>query len=182
MELKTVIVSKWVLLIVFTFLITLLIFAKSWGHNKIFFPILSITVFLVKTYLGTYTESYETGYSLPDHNIFIDYGCAGINYFIICILTFSHSLYKYRYKEELPNILVLTKHLGFILIYSSSITIFANAVRIICSIQYKALKTIIPSLDFGWMHLAIGSFIYLLFLLIFFYIFLHFIFKRHEPI
>jgi len=99
----------------------------------------------------------ESGYYHEDLNILINKSCSGANFFI---LTFSMLviILIHKFERHLSKILFILFSLGISFVF----TIFVNTSRIIILTQINALK-----LDrFHWSHEAVGSFIYLLFLIV----------------
>ena len=101
-----------------------------------------------------------TGYVSADGRLVLDRGCSGLNFFVICLLLggVSPLLSEVRRWRLLRvGLVVLLAALPF--------TVFANVSRVLALLVFARL---VPQvLHPGVLHLAVGTFVYLIFLLLF---------------
>lgn len=114
---------------------------------------------LVQNSTGVFSP--ENGYYHQKLNCTIEKSCSGFNFWIICFLVFAFTGFKFLKRENLSIL--------FALLISYVLTVFVNASRIITALFFQEL---IPEISkkYEWSHQAIGIFIYLFFLILFYFI------------
>ncbi len=114
---------------------------------------------------ASYHFSGETGYLFPSLNITIERSCSGVNFFVMAFCMVSISTLPF-YKTAFRKTLALT---GFTFA-AFLFTILANSSRIIIAVNSLRWSDIFYTLGTDDMHLYQGSFIYLFFLILFYFL------------
>ncbi len=132
-------------------------------HDQLLF-ILKPTNILVEFFTGS-SSIYDAtqGYYYPDLHITIEKSCSGFNFWLI---SFALSVFvSLNYiKTKIAKILITP---GMLLL-SYILTLFVNTSRILASIKANHFVETFSDHPIDWLHQAEGSFIYLLFLILFY--------------
>ncbi len=157
--------------IVFILIIILLLSLKLF-YNKLntasFLWILYPTIFLIEIFTGNKFIFYiDKGFVSFNEIITINKSCAGIN---LLILTAFLSLYiLFNKKTKIYNQLIWIIPY---LLFSYFFTIISNAIRISFSILFEPIRlnsSILKSAN-NWIHQGIGSFIFLISILLYYFL------------
>lgn len=102
----------------------------------------------------------NTGYYHPELNIEIDRSCSGFNFWMIVFLMITFLLLKHINEERkrlltIPGLLIVTYFM----------TILVNSSRIVISLIIHNKTDSLFHFQPNWLHEAIGSFVYLFFLI-----------------
>ena len=115
-----------------------------------------------------YQYSAEMGYFFPALQISIERSCSGVNFFVMAFCMVSISVLPF-YKTAVRKFIALT---GFAF-GAFLFTILANSSRIIIAINSLRWSEIFYTLGTDKMHLYQGSFIYIFFLILFYFLALY---------
>jgi len=114
---------------------------------------------------ASYQFSAEVGYLFPSLNISIEKSCSGLNFFVMAFCMVSISTLPF-YKTVFRKFLAVA---GFTLA-AFLFTILANSSRIIIAINSLRWSEFSELLGTDKMHLYQGSFIYVFFLILFYFL------------
>ena len=168
------------------YLCTMIIFMalKAWyttaHHNQLLF-LLNPTHLLVEAFTGS-SAVYDAavGYFYADLNITIEKSCSGFNFWLLSFVLFVFVALNHVQSQR-SKLFVIPIMLGI----SYVLTLFVNASRIVTSIAANSYTKEFMDHPITWLHQAEGTFIYLLFLILF-YSALQFFFTqrsiRHEKL
>ncbi|MDB5255454.1 MAG: xrtK [Chitinophagaceae bacterium] len=162
------------------YLCTMIIFMalKAWytttDHDQLLF-ILKPTQLLVEIFTGS-PAVYDAahGYFYPDLNITIEKSCSGFNFWLL-----SFALFVFVSLNHLRSQMGKLFAIPAALLLSYVLTLFVNASRIVTSIAANSYTQRFSDHPITWLHQAEGTFIYLLFLILF-YSALQFFFTQHS--
>lgn len=140
---------------------------KAWyataGHDQLLF-ILNPTHLLVEAFTGSSAiYDFNYGYFYPDLNITIEKSCSGFNFWLL-----SFSLLVFVTLNHLRSEVSKLLAIPVMLLISYALTLFVNASRIIASIAANRYTQRFCDHPITWLHQAEGTFIYLLFLILFY--------------
>ncbi|MBC7487896.1 MAG: exosortase K [Cytophagaceae bacterium] len=157
---------------------------KAWytsaDHDQLLF-MLKPTNSLVEAFTGS-SAVYDTahGYFYSDLNITIEKACSGFNFWLLSFALFVFVALNHL-RSQTSKLFVIP----VMLCISYALTLFVNASRIIASIAANNYTQQFSAHPITWLHQAEGTFIYLLFLILF-YSALQFFFTqrsiRHEKL
>ncbi len=117
---------------------------------------------------ASYHYSAETGYLFPSLQISIEKSCSGVNFFVMAFCMVSISVLPF-YKTAVRKFLAIA---GFTF-GAFFFTILANSSRIIIAINSLRWSELFYTLGTDKMHLYQGSFIYIFFLILFYFLALY---------
>ena len=132
-------------------------------HEQLLF-ILKPTNMLVELFTGN-SSIYDAtqGYYYPDLHITIEKSCSGFNFWLIAFALSIVVSLNYM-KTKIAKVLITP----CMLFLSYILTLFVNTSRIVASIKTNDFVETFSDHPISWLHQAEGSFIYLLFLILFY--------------
>jgi exosortase K len=116
---------------------------------------------LVETATGTQAVYRQgIGFWFGSLNVIIDGSCSGYNFMLITFALLAFIMYRYAGSAGFIKLAIIPA----CLVIAYAFTIFVNAARIVSAIKVTAHYAVRPA----WLHEALGAFIYLLFLILFY--------------
>ena len=159
-------IIKYIIFVLIVILLLILKFSLKKLNTNFFQWLLFPTIYLVEIFSGNkFIFSLEKGYINLNDNITINKSCTGINLFILLTFLSLYILFNKKTKTSSQLIMIIPY-----LLFAYCFTIFANALRISFSILFEPIRLNLPILKTtnNWIHQGIGTFIFLISVLIFY--------------